>query len=189
MLFESIRKHVKLSADEAQMVLERFKTKQYRRGEILVSPGNVCRYDIFILKGSIKTYYSDIRGASHIIQFGVPGWWAGDFNSFIKQVPATLTTQAMEDTTVGLISYGDLSSLMKEIPQLERYFRIIIQNAYANFQERTLQNLSANAEERYLNFQIKYPQLDRLLPQKEIAAYLGMSAEFLSKIKKRLHTK
>lgn len=186
LLIESIQRHVELTPDQKDFIFSKVFIRDFKRGELMVTPGKVCKYDIFVLTGSIKTYYTDRNGSHHIIQFGIAGWWGGDYNSFIKQVPGILTTEAMEDTTVCQVSYADLMQLIDNIPPLERYFRILVQNAYANFQERTLHNLSMTAEERYVHFKSKYPTLDLHLPQKEIAAYLGMSAEFLSKIKKRL---
>jgi hypothetical protein len=76
--------------------------------------------------------------------------------------------------------------LYKKVPGMERYFRIISQRAFITFQQRMVQNLSLDAEARYLAFQNKYPKIELRFPQKMVAEYLGISAEFLSKIKKRI---
>ena len=87
------------------------------------------------------------------------------------------------------LSYEDLHILYTEIPQLERFFRIVIQNAYVFFQRRIIDNLSLTAKEKYLNFIKQYPQFEQRVPQYMIASYLGFTPELLSKIRKERSSK
>lgn len=121
-----------------------------------------------------------------MVQLGICDWWTGDFSSFITQTKGILYTEALEKTEVLSFSYEHLQEVYRQVPAMERFFRLLIQKAYAAFQRRVLESLSMDAEQRYLAFREMYPDMDQHLSQKHIASYLGMSAEFLSKIKKRI---
>jgi CRP-like cAMP-binding protein len=189
LLLSGIEKHVTLSEADKEYIRSIFTPRKFKKGQFLVHAGAVCRNQIFITKGSAITYLIDLEGHEHIIQLGIEGWWIGDFQSYVFQQPALCNVQAIEDTLILEASYEKIQMLYEAVPQYERFHRILTQYAYVSFQQRMLQNLSMNAEDRYLAFRGKYPRLDLRLPQKYIASYLGITPEFLSKIKKKLQSK
>lgn len=186
LLLESISKFVPLTTSEKTLIEKSVREKKVRKGQFLLHEGAVCKATAFVTEGSLRTFHTDLNGQEHIVQFAIEGWWISDLNSFIMQVPATFNVQAIEDSDVLEIPFEALERLYGEIPSLERYFRIITQRAFIAFQQRAIQNISMTAEDRYLSFQEKFPKLELRIPQKLVASYLGVSAEFLSKIKKRL---
>ena len=111
-----------------------------------------------------------------------------DFYSYITQTPATLYVEALEDSTIFQMTYKDIEGLCKEIHGLSEYFRISTEKAFAFSRKRALSNLSMTAEERYLEILQRYPNIVLRVPQKVIASYLGMTPEFMSKIRKNLST-
>lgn len=186
LLFAAIEKHVTLSGEDRAKLAEAFQVRRVKKGQFIVHEGAVNKNQTFIVSGSVITYFVDVNGHEHIIQFGVEGWWIGDFRSYVFQEPATCNVEAIEDCTILECSYEKIQKLYDELSSFERYHRIITQTGYAAFQERMLQNLSMSAEDRYLAFHKKYSKLELRFPQKIIASYLGMSAEFYSKLKKKL---
>ena len=102
--------------------------------------------------------------------------------SFIKKQPGTLYIDAVDNSEMLLLVKDDLEQLYADIPKLERFFRIIAENALAAYQHRLVDNLSLSAKERYANFCQLYPSLIECLPQKLVAAYIGVTPEFLSKM-------
>lgn len=96
-----------------------------------------------------------------------------------------LTIEAIEESSVYQLKKNDLEKLYQTVPQFERFFRILMQNAYIREQLRVVQNLSMTAEERYDIFVKKYPEVANKVKQKQIASYLGITAEFLSMIKRK----
>lgn len=186
LLISSYKKHVNITEEEAVLILSCCKQASYKKGHFLVREGDVSKNNIFILKGSVRTYFIDINGHEHIIQLGIEGWWVGDLESNIFQKPGKLYVEAVEDSVVYLLPFEQLQILYEKVPVLERYYRVIFQNAFIGFHKRVLENLSMDAEQRYIAFKERYPEMDIRIPQKHIASYLGMSAEFLSRIKKRL---
>lgn len=186
LLIQSLEKHIALTAADKTLLQNAVRERRIKKGQFLVHEGAVSRCTNFVLSGSVRTYFIDMQGTEHIVQFAIEGWWISDLNSFIEQAPATFHVQAIEDTVVLELPYEQLEKLYTEIPKMERYFRIITQRAFVAFQQRIVQNLSMDAEARYIAFQKKYPKIELRIPQRLVASYLGISPEFLSKIKKRL---
>ncbi|RZK35768.1 MAG: Crp/Fnr family transcriptional regulator, partial [Pedobacter sp.] len=112
--------------------------------------------------------------------------WIADFNSFYEQSPSKLYIEAVEPCRVLQIEHDDLLHLYTHYPRFDRNFRIVIERKFIELQDRVLQNISYTAEERYLLFRKNYPDLVQRLPGTQIASYLGITSEFLSKIKKKL---
>jgi CRP-like cAMP-binding protein len=189
LLVANFSRYISLSPEEESLVLDLAVVRNFGRGDFICREGEVNRYTNFITTGSARVYYLDAEGVEHVIQLGIRDWWISDYSSFITQQPGILYCEALERTEVISFSYDHLQHLYDKVPKMERFFRLLIQHAYAAFQNRVLQSLSMDAEQRYIHFRNKYPALDIQLPQKHIASYLGMSAEFLSKVKKRVMLK
>lgn len=186
LLLESLEKHIALSEADKKLITACLQERKVKKGQFLVHDGAVSRCTNFVTEGSIRTYFIDLNGQEHTVQFAIEGWWISDLNSFIMQVPATFNVQAIEDSVVLEMSFESLEMLYEKVPLMERYFRVITQRAFVAFQQRVVQNISMTAEDRYLAFQEKHPKIEMRIPQRLVASYLGISAEFLSKIKKRL---
>lgn len=186
LLLENIRNFIQLTPEEEALVLDRTTVRQFKRGDFLNNEGEINRFTNFIIKGSARVYYIEPSGHEHVVQLGISKWWVGDFPSFITQTKATMYTQALEPTEVMAFSHENLQSLFNEVPKMERFFRLLIQRAYASFHRRVLESLGMDAEQRYLAFRNAYPEMDMQISQKHIASYLGMSPEFLSTLKRRI---
>ena len=186
LIIKNISQHIQLDDREVDYFLSLLQPRTIKRKEFLLRPNEVCKYESFITKGCLRTYTIDNTGLEHIVMFAVEEWWTGDLYSFLTQTPGNFIIDALEDTGLLQISKDDLEKLYEYVPKFERFFRLILQNAFVAQQLRINQNLSFNAEERYLHFIKKYPQLEQRLPQKQVAAYLGITPEFLSMIRRKL---
>lgn len=186
LLFTSIQKHVSISDTELDDLLSIAKVRKVKKGQYLVHEGANVRKTFFIKTGIAIAYYIDLNGSEHVIQFAIEGWWISDIQSYVYGKNSVLNVQAMEDSEVYEFLYDDMVGIHEKIPSVQRYFLNITQNAFASFQERVLNNLYLPAEGRYTALIKKYPFIEQRLSQKLIASYLGISPEFLSKIKKRL---
>ncbi len=178
-----LQNYIELTKEEASLVSSNIKSRNYLKGQYIVQAGDVCRYQTFIVSGITRTFYLDDNGNEHIITFGIENWWNGDMMSFINQSPADFNIQCLENTQVIQIAYHNIENLFLKVPKMERFFRIIIQSAYANTQKRIIRNYSMNAKERYHLFCEEYPQIVQRVPQYMIASYLGITKEFLSQIR------
>jgi len=184
--FEYIKQFIELTPVEEDYILAKVKIKKYLKGQFVVKNGEVCRYENFVLSGCLKTFYIDNDGHEHVIMFAIENWWTADLGSFITQTAADLNVQCIENSELVQIHHKDLQQLYLEIPKLERFFRIIIQKAFVAAQKRIVNNFSLPAMERYLQFREHYSQIEQRVPQYMIASYLGMTKEFLSKIRNQL---
>jgi CRP-like cAMP-binding protein len=186
LLITSISKHISLTNEEIDFFTSLLKSKSLADGEFLLREGEICKYESFVVKGCLKTYYQDEEGLEHIIDFSIEEWWADDLYSLLTQTPSKTNIKAIEDTEILQISKADLELLYQKVTQFERFFRILFQNAYITQREQINQALSASAEERYLLFIKKKPYAEKRFSQKDIASYLGVTPQFFSSLKKKL---
>lgn len=189
LILQNISRHIQLDQAETDFFVSLLQTKKLKRKEFLLMQGDICMTENFIVSGCLRTYTIDDNGFEHILMFGVEDWWVGDLYSFLTQSPATFFIDALEDTEILQISKVNLDQLYARVPKFERFFRLIIQNAFIAQQQRINQNLSFSAEQRYLDFILKYPQLEQRLSQKQVSAYLGITPVFLSMLRKKLSQK
>ena len=181
-----LSRYIRLDDEEALFFYALLKPVSIRSRRMLLVSGDRSNAFSLVTKGCLVNYYEDENGFEHVLQFATPMWWTADLHSLIKGVDSKYSIKALMDTEVLQISKGNLEYLYQELPKFERYFRIIFQNALIAHQRRIIQNIAFPAEERYLQFREAYPDLERLVPQKYIASYLGITPEFLSKIRRRM---
>ena len=185
-LLDYIRQYVELTAEEEQIFLSTVRKRKFLKGHYVVQNGEVCKYESFVLSGCLKAFYIDNEGQEHILMFAIENWWIADLGSFISQTAADLNVQCIENCELVQIHYNDLQQLYLDIPKLERFFRIIIQKAFVAAQKRIINNFTLPAVDRYLQFREQYPLIEQRVPQYMIASYLGITKEFLSKIRSQL---
>lgn len=185
-LLEYINKYINLTVDEETILLSRIVHRHYLKDQYIVQQGDICNSANFIISGTTKTFYMDLEGQEHIVMFSIEDWWTSDLGSFITQTPADFNVQCLENTELIQFTYENLESLYTEIPKLERLFRKIVERAFVASQKRIIRNFSLTAKERYLIFKETYPKIEQRVPQYMIASYLGITKEFLSKIKSQI---
>jgi CRP/FNR family transcriptional regulator, anaerobic regulatory protein len=182
LLLSAIAKHISLTAEEQQQLIGVLSFKKVKKKQFLYQEGDISKQAVFVTHGCLRSYSIDKNGFEHILQFAPPGWWISDMRSMITQEPGTLYIDAVDDSEIILIQKTDLDKLYAAIPKLERFFRILAENSLATYQHRLIDNLSLTAAERYSNFCKRYPSLIENIPQKQVAAYIGVTPEFLSKM-------
>ncbi len=185
-LLNYISKYITLTNKEESILLSKINYRKYLKGQYIVQQGDICKCSSFLISGCTKTYYMDNEGQEHIVMFSIRDWWSSDLGSFITQTPADFNVQCIENTEVIQFSYDNQEELFQEIPKLERFFRKILEKALVASQKRIVRNFSLTAKERYLIFRELYPTIEQRIPQYMIASYLGITKEFLSKIKSQL---
>lgn len=189
-MFESLKAHIKkridLSDDDFNTFTSYIEVRHLKKKQCLVLQGENTRVQAYINKGCMRTYYTDPRAHEHVVQLGFEDWWTGDLMSFLTDQPATYTIEALEDCELYLIDKANLEKTYELFPQFERFFRILIQNAFIAQQQRLISTMSQSAEERYVALTKKYPQLEKRFAQHHIASYLGITPEALSRIRKAL---
>ena len=184
-IIDYIQKIVALTPEEAEQFAASFREVHIKKRQFIVQPDFTARYRTFILQGAFRAYVVADEGQDHTITFAVEDWWITDYNSYIYQQPATMFVVALEDSTVLQIDFEKEKALKKANHKFETFFRIMAERGLSFHQRRIISNLTQTAEERYNNFIEKYPQVVQRVPQYALASYLGMTAEFLSRIRNK----
>lgn len=189
-MFDLLRKHIgkrtHLTDEEFEIVKKYFNPKKLRKKQFLLNEGEVCRHVGFVNSGCLREYTIDNKGTEHIVQFAIEDWWVSDLNSFLSGKPTEYNIDALEDSEVLLLEKSSRDELLVECPKMERFFRILIESNHIANHQRIVDSLSASAEEKYLKFIATYPKLFELVPQNQIASYLGITPQSLSRIRKEL---
>jgi CRP-like cAMP-binding protein len=183
LFLDNMRKHIRLSEEEEAVVLSKLRPVKLKRREHLLKQGQVARDLAFVMEGCLRAYALDDNGFEHILQFAPAGWWISDMSSVISRRESLLNVDAIKPSEVLLLSREDQLSLFDEVPKLERYFRVLTENGLVSSRMRLIENLSLTARQRYLRFCQTYPNLINEIPQKYIASFIGVTPEFLSKIR------
>lgn len=184
-LLDYVQNFVSLEDHEAEQFVYSFKEVKVKKRQFIVQPNFTNRHRAFVVKGAFRTYAVTDEGQEQTFQFAIENWWVSDFNSYIYQHPATLFIVALEDSIILQIDYDKEKELKKANHKFETFFRIMAEKGLAFEHRRILFNLKHDAEARYENFLLNFPNFVQRVPQYALASYLGMSTEFLSRIRNK----
>jgi len=184
-IIEHIRKFVDLNDNEEQTLNKYIKSHSYQKKENLLSAGQVCRPLFFVAEGCLRMFFINSKSTDQITQFAIDGWWLTDFYSFMDGKPSKYYIQSVERSRVISIDIRVFDTLLEELPQLERYFRIIFQRNLAASQLRTKLVSDMSKEEFYHHFSTSFPEFVQRVPQYMVASYLGLTPEYVSELRKK----
>ena len=182
----NVCRYVNFSTSELELFNALLKHKHFPKKTCLLMAGQVCNFEGFIVKGSIRKYYIDERGNEVIIQFGIENSWVSDIASFSDQQPGNLFIETLEETELLILDPKTKETLLTQVPKFERLYRKLLERNISTMQNRLYFSIAKTAEEKYLDFLDHYPTIPQRVPQHFIASYLGMTPEFLSKVRARL---
>ncbi|MCZ8217081.1 MAG: Crp/Fnr family transcriptional regulator [Cyclobacteriaceae bacterium] len=182
-LLSNIRRYVDFPQHEENQLTSIITTTRVKKRQFIDQPGFVSSCRNYVTKGAFRSFFVDQEGKEHTIQIAIEDWFVSDFYSYITQTPATLYVEALEDSILFQMKYEDIEGLCSRNHKISEYFRITTERAFAFSRKRMLSNLSKSAEERYIEFIERYPDIPQRVPQRIIASYLGISPEHLSKIR------
>ena len=188
-IIEYIKKSVSLTDEEAQIFAASFKEVKIKKRQYIVQPNFIAKNRHYVVEGAFRAYVVADDGQDHTITFAVDDWWITDYNSYIFQQPATMFVVALEDSTILQLSFEREQELKQLNHKFETFFRIVAERGLAFQQRRITSNLTQTATERYEYFVSKYPQIVQRVPQYALASYLGMTTEFLSRIRNKRTSK
>jgi len=180
-----LKKFVEVTDEEARLFSSYFHENQIRKGQYIIQPDFTARHRNYVLQGALRAFVVDEAGQEHTISFAIDDWWISDVNSYIYQKPATMFVVALENSRILQIEFEKEKELKNLNHKYETFFRVMAERGMAFHQRRFISNLTLSAEKRYDDFLEKYPQVAQRMPQYALASYLGMTTQFLSRIRKR----
>ena len=188
-MFQNINNYaarsVSLTAEETALFNEILEYRKIPKKTRLLTAGNICNFEAYVNKGCIREYIIDENGAEVTLQFAIEDWWVSDLASFQDQSPAHMNIETLEDCELLILTRDSKEKLLNEVPKLERMFRLMLQRHLTVVQKRLFKTIATTAMEKYLEFINRYPSIPQRVPQHYIASYLGISPEFLSKLRRR----
>jgi CRP-like cAMP-binding protein len=180
---EYAKKFLDLTDEEIQLFSNSFKEVKIKKRQFIIQPDFVAKHRNYVVKGAFRGYVVGDEGEDHTIQFAVEDWWISDYNSYINQLPATMFVVALEDSIILRIDFETEKHLKQANHKFETLFRIMAERSTAYMQRRIITNLTKTAEERFHEFEDKYPLISNRVPQYALASYLGITTQYLSKLR------
>ncbi len=184
-LLQHIRKYIDLSASDELVINKYINTVHLKKKEFLLLEGNICKDLYFVEKGCLRMFFINKKDSEQITQFAQEGWWLSDYMSFMNNTSSNYYIQSIEKTEIVFISNPRFEELLKELPKIERYFRIVMQKATAAAQHRSKLMYEMSKEEFYVHFSTSFPEFMQRVPQYMIASYLGLTPEYMSELRKK----
>ena len=192
-MFDTINNHMlrcgPLNKEELDFFDDLLEYKKIPKKNILLHEGEVCNFEAYIIKGCIRTYYIDEKGIEVTLQFAIEDWWVSDIASFHEHTASNMFIETLEDCELLVLNPQTKETALAKVPKLERVFRLMVQRNLSVLQGRLFKTIATSGEEKYLDFIKRYPTIPQRVAQHYIASYLGISPEFLSKIRTRLSKK
>jgi len=185
-LFAYFDNYLPLGKKEREELGSRVKERKIKRKQFVLQKDDLCRHYTFVVSGCLKMYGVDREDTEHNIQFASENDWIFDIASFHSDKGSLVYIQAIEPSVILQIERTDLIYLFAHYKNFNINFRVLAENKFVEAQNRLLHNLIATAEERYLAFLAQYPHLSNRLPNTQIASYIGITPEFLSKIRSNI---
>jgi len=175
-LLEDFNRYFLLDEAEKAGLAARFTERKIKRRQFILQEGDVCKHYTYVAQGCFRKFVAEND-------------WVLEIDSFYNEVPSRVYVEAIEPSVVLQIKRPDLIFLYQNTSKSDKYFRVMTENRFAQQENRILEAISSTAEERYLSFIKQYPNLLSRLPSTQIASYLGITPEFLSKIRKDISKK
>jgi CRP-like cAMP-binding protein len=183
---EKLKNHINsiiaLTDEEFSTVYSFFTSEKYLKNEFLCNEGDAKVNTYFVISGLLKLNYTDNSGKIHIVSFAMEDWWESDFQAFFKQSKATMSLQCLEDTSVLCISLENYYKMCSDVPKMQIFLIKMSNSGFVASQQRILSLLTSNAKQRYEQLLQQQPSLFQRLPKSQLALYLGVSRETLSRL-------
>jgi len=169
-------------------VEEIFKTIQFRShnaGDMLLNAGTIAMDCCLILKGCVRQYHL-VDGEEKTTFFYTEGQWYASYSSANKKEPVNHSVSCVEDTILAVMNIEKEQELYQKYPEFESACRIGVEEQLGKYQELMVSYMTSTPKERYLNLLKNQPDLLQRVPQYQLASYLGVAPETLSRIRKRI---
>jgi CRP-like cAMP-binding protein len=174
-----------LSEEEAAAIAETMTIREYKKGTILLREGQVSREAYFVLEGCVRQYYI-VNGEERTGNFFTEEQWVVSITSFSQQTPSAHFLDCCLDSFLVVGNRQKEEDLYRRFPRLETVSRIVMGKVFAEQQEIMASYTTDTPQQRYLRLLDIRPDLFQKIPQYQIASYIGVKPESLSRIRKRL---
>jgi len=188
-LIEYIKDKISISDAIQEKVNNISIQKKVEKGENILREGSLKKQHIFIVHGCLRSFYKMENGKEVTLQFAIKNWWIGDYITLYTENKSVMSIEGITQSKVLLIDKEKLDQLYLEHPEFETFQRKNFERHISTLQNRILSLLSLTASEKYDQFINQYPDFAQIIPNFQIASYLGITAESLSRVRKERSNK
>lgn len=182
----NLSRYVSFSTEELNTFNTLLKHKEVSKRTFLLRAGEICNFEAFVVKGCLRKYYIDETGQEVIIQFAIENSWISDIASFSEQKASNMFVETLEDCELFILTPQTKEELLSKVPRFERFYRILLERSVSVLQNRLHFTIAKTAQEKYVDFLEQYPTIPQRVAQHYIASFLGISPEFLSKVRAKM---
>lgn len=186
LLLTELRRVVECSDKDFAKLVPLFERLEVKKNEHLFQSGEIAKNVYFIQKGCLRQYYINTSGDERTIYFKIENGWCSELASLLNNIPTELNLQALENSILLRINQKNWIYAITHIPPFTMYFIKAQQDTNYMLKKRLAEATVETPEEKYLRFRAEEPQLLQRLPLYQIAAYLSMTPETLSRIRKKI---
>ncbi len=183
-LTDYIKKGIPLSDDIQNKLEEITVEKKVVKGEIILPENSNKKEHIFVASGCLRSFYKAENGKEHTLQFAIKNWWIGDYMTLYTNDKSVVSIESLSHSKILVIDHSNIEKIYLEYPQFEAFQRRNFERRIATLQKRILSLLTLSASEKYDQFVTDYAAFEKVIPNYQIASYLGITPESLSRIRK-----
>ena len=184
-LFAHLSKYCDVTRDEFRQIQSFFELRHVDKKQELYRAGRPNLHHYFVVRGCLQMYFITQRGVESTLQFAITDWWMTDYLAWRGGERSEFSIQAVEDSVVLEINKEQQTTLLRRHPVLETYFRKVYEIAYGAALQRIKYMANWSKEEIYFYFRDAHPEFTRNVPQYLLASYLGLTPEYLSKLRRK----
>jgi CRP-like cAMP-binding protein len=175
-----------LTPEESEAIANSMQTVTFKKGEFLIKEGQTSIKTYFILEGCVREYVDTEDGEEKTTHFFMEEQWVMSLSNFDPESKASHNWVCVEDTTLVVGDEQGAQDLFDKFPRFETISRTIIERAFSEQKQALTSYLTDSPEERYLKLLQSKPALFQRIPQYQLASYIGVKPESLSRIRKRI---
>ena len=183
---ELVSQYIELNDDEWLYFSSMLRFREVRKNELIVLEGSLSTDIYFIINGVVRTYFTNENGQEKTFHFSLENTFAADYESFLKGSQSKYSIQALEDSSLALISVDMLNNAYKHIRNGDRLGRIIAEKYFFLWSGVIQDIYMLTPIERYSNMKRQFPDILQRVPQHYIASYLNITPVHLSRLKKAI---
>lgn len=183
-LLDYFKNSISISDEIENKLKEIITVKKIKKGELVLSDNSLKKEHIFVANGCLRSFFTTDNGKEHTIQFAIKNWWISDYITLYTNNKSLVSIESLTNSKILIIENDELENFYKEFPRFETLQRKNFEKRIATLQKRILNLLTLTASEKYNQFIIDYDAFEKIIPNYQIASFLGITPESLSRIRK-----
>ena len=183
-LLDYFKNSIAISPEIEKKLKEIIREKKLVKGELVLANNSFKKEHIFVASGCLRSFHTTENGKEHTIQFAIKNWWISDYTTLYTDKKSMISIESLTHSKILIIDNDKVEQFYKEFPQFEVFQRKNFEKRIATLQKRILTLLTLSAAEKYDQFIKEYQAFEKVIPNFQIASFLGITPESLSRIRK-----